>query len=408
MRDVVIVGAGVAGSSLAVVLSTLGWDVLLVERRHLPQHKVCGEFLSPESQASLHALGLYTTVAKLGPSHMSRALLTSRGGRRVHVALPGEAWGVSRFALDTALADAARSAGADVRMGVTVTHMTQGREGATVELRTGQEGSVVKTRAVVLACGRHTLSSLRPSIQATPVDRTYVGVKCHYEAVSMPSRMELYFFPGGYGGISPIEGGRFNLCLLATRAAFLQSGGTVRAMLERATCLNPTLGQRLQGSTPLPETEVAVAPVDTERQGTPWATTACIGDAAVMIPPLCGDGQAMALRSAELYAPLLDALLHGRRSLADVRATYTAAWHREFDGPVRTGRWLQTLLNVQGLSDGLISLGQLVPALAQGLVRATRGRPRPLATVTPIARTAGMSGPDEASVGSMDHGGGDV
>ncbi len=85
MRDVVIVGAGLAGSSLAMVLSNLGWDVLLVERRHLPQHKVCGEFLSPESQASLHALGLYTTVAELGPSRMSDALLVSRRGRNIHV-----------------------------------------------------------------------------------------------------------------------------------------------------------------------------------------------------------------------------------------------------------------------------------------------------------------------------------
>ncbi len=167
-------------------------------------------------------------------------------------------------------------------------------------------------------------------------------------------------------------------------------------MLDRVTHLNPALGQRLQGSTPLLETEVAVAPVDTERQGTPWDTTACIGDAAVMIPPLCGDGQAMAFRSAELYAPLLDAVLHGHRSLADVRSTYTAAWHREFNGPVRTGRWLHALLNVRGLSDGMISLGQLVPALAQGLVRATRGRPRPLATVTPIASAAAMNAPTQS------------
>ncbi|HXW01278.1 MAG TPA: FAD-dependent oxidoreductase, partial [Anaerolineae bacterium] len=41
----VILGAGLAGSSLARVLSELGWDTLLLERRHFPHHKVCGEFL---------------------------------------------------------------------------------------------------------------------------------------------------------------------------------------------------------------------------------------------------------------------------------------------------------------------------------------------------------------------------
>ena len=224
----------------------------------------------------------------------------------------------------------------------------------------------------------------------------------------MPPRLELYFFPGGYGGISPIEAQRFNVCLLVTRDAFLQSGGTVRAMLNRATRLNPALGQRLQGSRPLLETEVAVAPVDTERAGTPWDTMACIGDAAVMIPPLCGDGQAMAFRSAELYAPLLDALLRGRRSLPDVQAAYTAMWHHEFDGPVRTGRWLQALLNVPGLSDGLIGVGHRIPALVTALVRATRGRPRPLTSVTPIAGTAAMNASDAFRVGSAGDGGGDV
>jgi flavin-dependent dehydrogenase len=219
----------------------------------------------------------------------------------------------------------------------------------------------------------------------------------------MPSRMELYFFAGGYGGVSPIEAQRFNVCLLVTRDAFFRSGGTVRGMLDMAARLNPALGRRLIGSRPLPETEVAVAPVDTQRQGVPWDTTACIGDAAVMIPPLCGDGQAMALRSAELYAPLLDDMLHGRRSLADVRAAYTAAWHREFDGPVRTGRRLQALLNVPGLSDGLISVGHLIPALATRLVHATRGQPRPLATVTPIAESSATNVPDESRVRAMDH-----
>jgi flavin-dependent dehydrogenase len=219
--------------------------------------------------------------------------------------------------------------------------------------------------------------------------------------------MELYFFAGGYGGVGPIEGQRFNVCLLVTRDAFLRSGGTVRGMLDMATHLNPAFGHRLMGSRPLPETEVAVAPVDTQRPGVPWDTTACIGDAAVMMPPLCGDGQAMALRSAELYAPLLDALLHGRRSLADVRAGYTAAWHREFDGPLRTGRRLQALLNMPGLSDGLISVGHLVPALATRLVHATRGQPRPLATVTPLAGAPAMNETDESGVRAMGRVGGD-
>ncbi len=386
MHDVVIIGAGLAGSSLATVLGRLGRDVLLLERRHLPHHKVCGEFLSPESQASLWALGLYETVAALNPSRMEHARLVSAGGARMSVALPGSAWGISRFALDHALAQAAARAGAEVQLGVTATAIQPTVSGYTVELRTPQGRSSIATRTLVAACGRHPLPGLRP--QSVDVDTStrpsYVGIKCHYEGVRMPPQVALFLFRGGYVGLSPIEDGRFNLCLLARREAFAQVGGNIRAMLDAVARWNPALGTQLVGSRPLPETEVAVAPVDTGVPPVPWDQGVRLGDAAVMIPPLCGDGMAMALRSAEICAPLLYDFLCGRRTADSWTEAYRTAWHREFDQPVQTGRRLQALLSMPGLADGLLHLGNLLPPLAEHLVRATRGRPRPLETVPRI------------------------
>jgi flavin-dependent dehydrogenase len=100
---------------------------------------------------------------------------------------------------------------------------------------------------------------------------------------------------------------------------------------------------------------------------------ACLGDTAVMIPPLCGDGMAMALRSAELCAPLAHDFLRGRLSLAEWQVAYRTIWHAEFDQRVRIGNYLQTILNMPALSDAFIGLGRLAPFLAAALVRATRG-----------------------------------
>ncbi len=110
MRDVVVIGAGLAGSGIAATLAQQGWDVLLIERDAFPRHKVCGEFLSPESQASLHALGLYAAVAALDPCPVTNVRLVTQNGAIVEAALPGHAWGVSRYALDGALATAAQIA----------------------------------------------------------------------------------------------------------------------------------------------------------------------------------------------------------------------------------------------------------------------------------------------------------
>jgi flavin-dependent dehydrogenase len=373
-RDVVILGAGLAGSSLAKVLSELGWDVLLLERRHFPHHKVCGEFLSPESQASLRAMGLYEPVKALGPAPMTRAKLVSRRGVTLQMALPGCAWGMSRFALDAALAAAAVQAGGELQTGVTATSVTGGDNGFEVALRSAAGAVSVQARAIIAACGRYSRPHLPP--RSDPASRqTYVGVKCHYENISMPPEVMLFFFPGGYAGVSPIEGNRVNFCLLATGATLDSAGKNKRALLERAVQLNPALQQRLSGGKILPETEVAVAPVDTGRPARPWDGMACLGDTAVMMPPLCGDGMAMALRSAELCAPLTHDFLRGKLPLAAWEAGYQTLWHAEFDRRVRLGRGLQTILGAPILSDVFMSLGRLVPALAAVLMRATRGTP---------------------------------
>jgi flavin-dependent dehydrogenase len=191
----------------------------------------------------------------------------------------------------------------------------------------------------------------------------------------MPAQVELFFFPGGYVGVNPIECGRINLCLLATPAALARAGRTISGMQEAMASWNPALGRRLAGGQALPETEVAVAPVDTHRSASPWAGVACLGDTAVMIPPLCGDGMAMALRSAELCAPMAHEYLQSKLSLANWRAAYQASWHAEFDRPVWLGRALQTILNLPMLADAFMSLGRLAPFLVTTLFRATRSTP---------------------------------
>jgi flavin-dependent dehydrogenase len=375
MHDLVIIGAGVAGSSLAAALASRGWDVVLLERRQFPYHKVCGEFLSPESQASLRALGLYDTVAALEPSPMTHARLFSRRGVQLQVKLPGVAWGVSRFALDAALAGAAARAGAQLREGITATAVQSTHAGYEVAVRDARgEPAIVRSRAIATACGRHPLPGLRPNAAEAHARPTHVGAKCHYEGLVLPPEVRLYLFDGGYAGLCPIEGGRANVALLATQAAFARAGG-VRAMIDLAATLNPALGRDLIGGRALPESEVAVAPVDTGRPAAPWDRFARLGDAAVMIPPLCGDGMAMALRAAERCARLAHEFLCGDRSLASWEASYRATWQREFDRPIRLGRALQSLLSRPVLGDALLGVGALLPPLSARLVRATRAAP---------------------------------
>ena len=107
----------------------------------------------------------------------------------------------------------------------------------------------VQARAVIMACGRHSSAALPPRNTAQGADkrgwRNCVGLKIHYQNVHMDPRVELYLFPGGYVGINPVEGGRANVCLLITYAAFQAAGKSLPCVLEIVAARHPDFARRL-------------------------------------------------------------------------------------------------------------------------------------------------------------------
>lgn len=375
--DVAVVGAGIAGSALAAALAQQGWRVVVIERDQLPRHKVCGEFLSPEAQQSLHALGFYPAVQAQQPVPLYAAKLISDKGHALQVPLPGVAWGLSRFTLDATLATAAVNQGAALRSETVVRSYTVTAQGYQLHCRHTAGEETISARALIMACGRQSSHQLPPRPQ--PGDqkqqpwRRAVGIKLHLRALPMAAQTELYLFPGGYAGINPVEGGAVNLCALLDYPTFAAAGKGVLPAIQAMRQWNPQLGERLATATPLPATVCVVAGVDTGRRPRPWDEVACVGDTAAMIPPLCGDGMAMALRSAEICAGFAHDFLRGRRTLAAWREAYTEHWRHEFDRRLRVGQGVQWALGVPYLSGGLLWVGRLIPPLASYVVKATRG-----------------------------------
>jgi flavin-dependent dehydrogenase len=371
--DVAIVGAGPAGSTIAVALAGLGWHVLLVEREKFPRHKVCGEFISPEAQSVLHHFGLHQEIDALDPVPIHETTVVSLYGQKLQRPLPGQAWGLSRYRFDAGLAEAAISRGVELRTATTATRIETQEGRVRLHLRHRDESTWVEARTAIMAYGRSALPGLATEHHANHAHARFVGAKCHYTGVRMAKQVEIFFFPGGYAGINPIEGERVNLCVLASYSAFVRAGSSVSGILEAAIAGNEALAQKMSGATALLETECAVAPVDTQRPAQIWGVAAHIGDSAVMLPPLCGDGMAMALRSAELCVPLADAYLRGTISLAAWQERYEFAWKHEFARRVWLGRHLQKLLQVPVVAESMLLTGSLIPVLADYFITSTRG-----------------------------------
>jgi menaquinone-9 beta-reductase len=312
-------------------------------------------------------------LAALAPTPLTGATLTSRQGATLQMNLPGTAWGLSRYAMDAALAQAAVARGAVLLTETTATGVVHDEQGATLTLRNNDGTRHLRVRAVMMAGGRQRTAKLPPAAPTRRREQLFVGLKSHFTGVTMPDRVELFLFAGGYVGINAVETGAANVCLLVKYDEFARAGRTIEGMLAAIAHQNPAFAQRMQGARPLAGTRCTVAAVDTHRPAAPWVEMACLGDTATMIPPLTGDGMAMALRSAELCVPLAHDYLRGACTLEAWRDQYCARWHAEFDSRLRLGGGLQRLLTRARVADALIATGGIAPWLADYAVRATRG-----------------------------------
>jgi geranylgeranyl reductase family protein len=125
VADVLVVGAGPAGSAAAYWLATAGLDVAVLEKASFPREKVCGDGLTPRAVAALDAMGVDTSPAAGWVRH--RGLRVHGGGQVVEVEWPQLAswpdFGLirTRRELDQLLARHAAAAGARVHENVTVT-----------------------------------------------------------------------------------------------------------------------------------------------------------------------------------------------------------------------------------------------------------------------------------------------
>ena len=296
-----VIGGGPAGSMLAMRLAAAGREVVLLERERSAHHKVCGEFLSREAVEYLRQAGVDPLA--LGAATI-RFVSLSVKQKVVEAALPFTALSLSRFVLDEALLARAAKLGCRVQRGACVEKLTL-REGMwTAQLRCEEpQCESWSAPTVFLANGKHDLRGLE---RGRGVQHDLIGFKLHWrlapaQTAALRERMELFLFPGGYGGISLVETDVANLCLVVRRSALRKIGGwdeLLSSLLEE----NLRLGQRLQGATALWKRPLAVSPIPYGYFASgpvgPW----CVGDQAAVIPSFTGDGMAIALHSASLAA----------------------------------------------------------------------------------------------------------
>jgi flavin-dependent dehydrogenase len=293
--EVLILGGGVAGCAASIALARKGRRVTLIEREATPCHKVCGEFLSGEALEDLHALGI--DVASLGAVPIDHVRLAA-ARRAAEAPLPFPAASLTRRALDTALIAEAIAAGVCVERGRSVRGLA--RSSGDNWQATLDDGATREARTVFLATGKHDVRG-----HGRPEDpQRWVAFKMYFrlartQAAELARASELMLFPGGYGGIQPVEGGIANLCWVVQQRYLARVGNRWENLLAEMQQDCPHLAMRLAGAEPLLARPIAVTHIPygyirrTSDEG-----LYCIGDQAAVIPSFTGDGISIALHTA--------------------------------------------------------------------------------------------------------------
>jgi len=340
--DVLVVGGGPAGSTVAGLLALAGWSVTLVDRARFPRPKPCGECLNPGAVALLARLGLLDAIHALRPAriegwrlHADGATAEGRFGDDLFVL------GVDRARLDAALLDRARGRGVRVLEGVHVLRVDAGGEAdhpgawARTDRR---EHLVFRPRVLIGADGLRSVVARRLGLVARTPRLRKTSITCHVAGAGIERPGDggvgrLYLRTGLTVGVAPLaeSGVIYNVTVAVPAANARSMAGDVLAFFHRAlacTELRIAPGAIVEGpwvsgpfDWPVPR---------------PWAgSVILVDDAAGYFDPLTGQGIHRALRSAELAAEAVDSAL---RQAADAARTDPRAsvWESVPSHPLRS------------------------------------------------------------------------
>jgi flavin-dependent dehydrogenase len=387
--DVIIAGGGPAGSSAAINLAQLGARVLLVEQKKFPRAKLCGEFISPECADLFARLGVADQMFAARPATLSETVFYSRTGKSAGVpsswfGSANGALGLSRAEMDERLLRRASDAGVEVLENAHATNVLLENEnvcGITIK----HHGSEESFRAAITIDATGRTRALARHVNSKPNTKRdrrppMIAFKAHLENTRVAAgACEIYFYRGGYGGLSSIESGLSNLCFIASardvRACEADADRVVREIVRQNARANETLATARVAS---PWLAVALEGFG-RHEVAPVKGLLAIGDAASFIDPFTGSGMLMALQSGELAAGATANYLNERpesRTLEELAANYRVAYQRTFDARLRICSLLRKAAFVPRLAELAITLFAASDSLRRRLARATRGATR--------------------------------
>jgi flavin-dependent dehydrogenase len=318
--DVLVVGGGPGGSTVATLLQRQGRRVVQLEKAHHPRFHI-GESLLPANLPIFDALGVMDKVRALGVLKLGADFPSVAGNyqtfhfARALGATPPHAFQVKREEFDAMLFAHAREGGVDAREGIVVERVSVDGVGAVTAHATDDAGNTLTVHAKYLidASGRDTLLGNALKLKRKNDAHQSAAIFAHYEGVEArpgedAGNISIYNFAHGWCWFIPLKDGVTSIGCVCFPAYLKQRRGRNEEFLDATLASMPDAARRMRAATRVSDVRVTgnYSYTCASMSGPGWVM---VGDAYAFVDPVFSSGVYLAMHSGQQAAKMVGAIL---------------------------------------------------------------------------------------------------
>ncbi|MCU0342222.1 MAG: NAD(P)/FAD-dependent oxidoreductase [Ignavibacterium sp.] len=375
--DILIIGGGPAGSTTALYLSKLGFDIIIVEKKAFPRETLCGEFLSKEVTDVLKELNLFDDFITLKPNKLNLFKAVDQSGIKLESDLSFDAHSMKRSVFDSFLIEKAKAEDVAVIQPAEVISTIKSFSNFISEIEDGSGSKFkIKSRLVIAAYGKQNILDKKLERDFVNKKSNLNGVKFHLpnNLLKNPFANEIRIYTDEelYCGMNQVSDTEMTVCFLENRKqSKIPSRERLIDVIKSNKYFNEIFsdeaidyikstniygtGNMYFGSREVVENGIIM-----------------VGDAARVISPLAGDGIGMAMESAKLLYEIISRYGIEDTNREKIYSAYKKRYEKTFKKRLSIAKIIQgIILNRKSRRLGF-GLAKNYPALLPYLIKFTR------------------------------------
>jgi len=373
--DIVIVGGGPAGSTTALYLSQLGFDITLIEKKKFPRETLCGEFLSKEVTDALQELNIFNDFLSLKPNKIISFRAVDESGVELKSDLNFNAYAMKRSIFDSFLIEKAKARGVKVFQPAEVLSILKSKSGYISEIVDDvNKRFKISSKLVIAAYGKQNILDKKLERNFINKKSNLNGVKFHLPVKllknSFSKEIRIYTDDELYCGMNQVSETEITVCFLENRKLSKIPSRerlieVIKSNKHFQNLFNEEAINYIHTTNIYGTGNIFFGKKEVVENG-----IIMVGDSARVISPLAGDGIGMAMETARLIYTILSK--NNLDNIGKVFLEYQEQYEKVFSKRLKIAKVIQTIILNRNTRKIGFYFSNNFPALLPFLIKFTR------------------------------------